>query len=228
MGDPPPPDPAQPEPGQPAGPGPAPAAPAGAGAGAPARGGNAARKSGISGPLIGAGATIVAAIIGGVFLLIVAFHHTGNSGGGGGSTTQPSTPAAQASGPATIQSVKWSRPVNGLQIVTVQGTEQGLTIGEIIYAMAGRNQNTPPFYYSVPVRPNSNGTWLAAIKTIPASVRSLTFWPSVASSALSSSCPFACATAVYAKYGREIAARGPHAGFLKHVGPPVRSHAPGG
>jgi hypothetical protein len=226
VGDPPPPEPAQPEPGQQAEPAPAPAGLAGAGAGPPARGGGAADKSGISGALIGAGGAVVAALIGGIFLVIVTGHHGG--GGGGGPTAQASTPAPQASGPVQIRTVSWSRPVNGVQAVSLKGTEQGLTIGEVIFAVAGRNKNTQPFYSSAPVRPSSTGIWSASIQAIPASVRSLTFWPSVASSPLSSTCPFACAAAVYVKDRQKIAVAGPHAAFLTHVGPPVQSHAPSG
>jgi len=222
VGDPSPPDPAQPDPAQPA-----PAVPAGAGTAAPARGGNSGDKSGISGALIGASGAVLAALIGGLFLVFVTFHH-GGSGGGGGSTTQSGTPTAQASGPVHIQKVTWLRPVNGLQAVSVTGTEQGLTGEDVIFAVAGHNENTPPFYSSIAVSPHINGIWSASITEIPASVRSLTFWPTVGSSAVSSSCSLACAATAYARDRQEIAGAGPHAAFLKHVGPPVQSHAPSG
>ena len=180
----------------------------------------------MSGALIGAIGAVLAALIGGIFLIIATGHH--GSGGGHGSTTQSSTPTAQASGLVYIRTVTWSRPVNGLEAISVTGTEQGLSIGEVIFAVAGRNENTQPFYSSPPVSPSINGIWSASIKNIPATVHSLTFWPTVGSSVASASCSRACMAAAYARERQKIAVAGPHTPFLTLVGPPVESHAPGG
>lgn len=176
--------------------------------------GNGGGKTVIQGQLIAAGGAVLAALIGGAVALIVAFHHSGPSG-------SPPPPGV------CVQGEHWFSPVNGTRVIRVTGTVQGLHFGEVVFAMAGFSENTPPFYSGGPAKVSKNGMWVTDIKGVPASALSLTFWPSEAPSSVGAACSPACAAAAFARDRRRLDEAGPHAAFLTHFGQPAHGTAPG-
>jgi hypothetical protein len=170
---------------------------------------------------IGAGAAILAAILGAVIAGVFGLYD-----GSPGTATSPAPPGSSAPGSAQamILSETWNRPVRGQRVIDVLGTVQSLASDQAVFAIAGPRLNASPFYPGL-ASVSGNGTWKARIK-VPAALESLHFWPAIATVPISSgACSSICLATFYVLERRLIAADGPHAAHLTRVGPAVQGRA---
>jgi len=71
--------------------------------------------------------------------------------------------------------------VNGVRVIEVTGTVGNLPADEYVYAFAGRQANSPPWYPGGPAAISGSGQWVAEIADLPASAADLSVWAGVAS-----------------------------------------------
>ena len=158
--------------------------------------GRLSRRTQVIAALIGAVATIAAAVLG----IVQPWSH---------STVTPS-----AGGPLQVAISSVSYPlINGEQVIAVTGMVRNLGAGEHVFAFAGKDAGTPPWYPSDPAT-ISGGRWKAYIKDLPPSATNYSVWAGATDPP--SPCPSGEACAVR-PIDKELALEGPQSPSLQKV-----------